>query len=85
MTRNSASLVIARPKPHGSRFISEGRKKAGRLLDDPARQAALSAAALTAVADYDWSVVARSVFSVYETVVLGSTQVAVTAPGGEFP
>jgi phosphatidylinositol alpha-mannosyltransferase len=60
-------------------------RAAGRLLDDPARRAALSAAALAAVADYDWSVVARSVFSVYETVVLGSTQVAVTAPGGEFP
>ena len=60
-------------------------RAAGRLLDDPARRAALSAAALAAVADYDWSVVARSVLSVYETVVLGSTQVAVTAPGGEFP
>ena len=59
-------------------------RAAGRLLDDPARRAALSAAALVAVADYDWSVVARSVLSVYETVVLGSTQVAVTAPGGEF-
>ena len=59
-------------------------RAAGRLLDDPARRAALSAAALVAVADYDWSVVARSVLSVYETVVLGSTQVAVTASGGEF-
>ena len=57
----------------------------GRLLDDPARRAALSAAALAAVADYDWSVVARGVLSVYETVVLGSTQVAVTASGSEFP
>jgi hypothetical protein len=37
------------------------------------------------VADYDWSVVARAVFSVYETVVLGSTPVAVTASGGDFP
>jgi phosphatidylinositol alpha-mannosyltransferase len=60
-------------------------RAAGRLLDDPARRAALSAAARVAVADYDWSVVARSVLSVYETVVLGSTQVAVTASGGEFP
>ena len=48
---------------------------AGRLLDDPARRASLSAAALTAVAKYDWSVVARDVLSVYETVVLGGTQV----------
>ena len=60
-------------------------RAAGRLLDDPARRATLSAAARVAVADYDWSVVARSVLSVYETVVLGSTQVAVTASGGEFP
>jgi hypothetical protein len=30
-------------------------------------------------------VVARAVFSVYETVVLGRTQVAVTAAGGDFP
>jgi phosphatidylinositol alpha-mannosyltransferase len=56
----------------------------GRLLGDPARRAELSAAALAAVADYDWSVVARDVYSVYETVVLGSTEVAVTASGGEF-
>jgi phosphatidyl-myo-inositol alpha-mannosyltransferase len=50
---------------------------AGRLLDDPARRAELSAAALAAVAEYDWSVVAREVLSVYETVVLGRTGVAV--------
>jgi phosphatidylinositol alpha-mannosyltransferase len=60
-------------------------RAAGRLFDDAARRAELSAAALAAVADYDWSVVARAVFSVYETVVLGSTQVAVTAAGGDFP
>jgi phosphatidylinositol alpha-mannosyltransferase len=59
-------------------------RAAGRLLDDPGRRAELSAAALAAVADYDWSVVARDVYSVYETVVLGSTEVAVTASGGEF-
>jgi len=60
-------------------------RAAGRLLDDAARREQLSAAALAAVADYDWSVVARAVFSVYETVVLGSTQVALTDPGSEFP
>jgi phosphatidyl-myo-inositol alpha-mannosyltransferase len=60
-------------------------RAAGRLLDDPARRAVLSAAALAAVADYDWSVVARDVFSVYETVVLGSTQVKVAAAAGDFP
>jgi phosphatidylinositol alpha-mannosyltransferase len=50
---------------------------AGRLLDDPARRAELSAAALDAVATYDWSVVAKDVLSVYETVVLGRPQVEV--------
>jgi phosphatidylinositol alpha-mannosyltransferase len=44
---------------------------AARLLDDPARRAELSVAALAAVASYDWEVVARDVVSVYETVVLG--------------
>ncbi|MBV9384671.1 MAG: glycosyltransferase family 4 protein [Streptosporangiaceae bacterium] len=52
-------------------------RAAARLLDDPALRADLSASALAAVADYDWSVVARDVVSVYETVVLGRTTVAV--------
>jgi phosphatidylinositol alpha-mannosyltransferase len=52
---------------------------AGRLLDDPARRAALSSAALNAVAAYDWSVVAREVLNVYETVILGRDRVAVSA------
>jgi phosphatidyl-myo-inositol alpha-mannosyltransferase len=60
-------------------------RAAARLLDNPARRAELSAAALAAVAEYDWSVVARAVFSVYETVVLGSTQVKVAAASSEFP
>jgi phosphatidyl-myo-inositol alpha-mannosyltransferase len=50
---------------------------ASALLDDPARRAQLSVAALDAVRDYDWSVVAREVVSVYETVVLGRTAVGV--------
>ena len=50
---------------------------AGQLLDDPARRAELSVAALDAVAAYDWDVVARDVLSVYETVVLGRTVVGV--------
>jgi phosphatidylinositol alpha-mannosyltransferase len=49
----------------------------GRLLDDPARRAELSVAALAAVASYDWEVVARDVVSVYETVVLGRATVGV--------
>ena len=57
---------------------------AGRLLDDPARRAELSAAALAAVAQYDWSVVARDVLRVYETVVLGRTRVAVAQDSGDF-
>jgi phosphatidylinositol alpha-mannosyltransferase len=52
-------------------------KAAARLLDDPDRRAELSAAALGAVADYDWGTVARHVLSVYETVVLGSTTVGI--------
>jgi phosphatidylinositol alpha-mannosyltransferase len=47
------------------------------LLDDPERRARLSAAATSAVSAYDWSVVARDVVSVYETVVLGTASVAV--------
>jgi phosphatidylinositol alpha-mannosyltransferase len=60
-------------------------RAAGRLLDDPSRRSELSAAALAAVADYDWSVVARDVCRVYETVVLGRTQVAVIGVTGEYP
>jgi phosphatidyl-myo-inositol alpha-mannosyltransferase len=52
-------------------------RAAARLLDDPARRGELSVAALAAVADYDWSVVARDVVRVYETVVLGRATVAV--------
>ena len=49
---------------------------AARLLDDPARRAELSVAALDAVAGYDWGIVAQSVLSVYETVVLGRSAVS---------
>src|SRR5271169_1436897 len=56
-------------------------RAAGRLLDDPARRAELSAAA---VAQYDWSVVARDVIRVYETVMLGRTRVAVAQDSGDF-
>jgi phosphatidylinositol alpha-mannosyltransferase len=52
---------------------------AARLLDDQVRRAALSSAALNAVAAYDWSVVAREVLTVYETVILGRDRGAVTA------
>jgi phosphatidylinositol alpha-mannosyltransferase len=41
------------------------------LLDDPARRAALDAAARTAVRRYDWSSVAGRILRVYETVVAG--------------
>jgi phosphatidylinositol alpha-mannosyltransferase len=52
-------------------------RAARRLLDDPERRARLSAAATVAVSSYDWSVVAKDVVSVYETVVLGANAVAV--------
>jgi phosphatidylinositol alpha-mannosyltransferase len=41
---------------------------AARLLDDPARRAALAVAARLAVRDYDWAVVARDVLRVYQAV-----------------
>jgi phosphatidyl-myo-inositol alpha-mannosyltransferase len=50
---------------------------AGRLLDEPARRARLSAAASAAVRAYDWPVVARDVLAVYEAVVPGVGHVAV--------
>ncbi len=49
---------------------------AARLLDDPARRAELSVAALDAVAGYDWGTVAQSVLNVYETVILGRSTVS---------
>jgi len=52
-------------------------RAAARLLDDPQRREELSQAALDAVAQYDWSVVAKEVLSVYETVVLGRSGVRV--------
>jgi phosphatidylinositol alpha-mannosyltransferase len=55
------------------------------LLDDAGRRAELSAAALAAVAQYDWSVVAHDVLRVYETVMLGRTGVAVATDGGDIP
>ena len=60
-------------------------RAAGHLLDDEGRRAELSAAALAAVAQYDWSVVARDVLRVYETVMLGRTRVAVSEDSGGFP
>jgi phosphatidyl-myo-inositol alpha-mannosyltransferase len=55
-----------------------GLARAARLLlDDPERRAKLSAAATSAVSAYDWSMVARDVVSVYETVMLGTANVAV--------
>jgi phosphatidyl-myo-inositol alpha-mannosyltransferase len=41
----------------------------GRLLDDPQRRAVLSAAASSAVRDYDWRKIARDVVKVYEAVL----------------
>jgi phosphatidyl-myo-inositol alpha-mannosyltransferase len=50
---------------------------AGRLLDDPALRAKLSAAARDAVRRYDWPMVARDVVKVYEAVVPTAGKVAV--------
>jgi phosphatidylinositol alpha-mannosyltransferase len=54
-------------------------RAAGLLLDNPERRRELSAAATAAVSTYDWSVVAKDVVNVYETVVLGATAVAVAS------
>jgi phosphatidylinositol alpha-mannosyltransferase len=51
---------------------------AGRLLDDPARRASLSAAAALAVREFDWSVVARDVVRVYHAVAPATGRVAVS-------
>jgi phosphatidyl-myo-inositol alpha-mannosyltransferase len=51
---------------------------AGRLLDDPARRASLSAAAALAVREFDWSVVARDVVRVYQAVAPATGRVAVS-------
>jgi phosphatidyl-myo-inositol alpha-mannosyltransferase len=50
---------------------------ADRLLDDPAYRADLAAAALAAVRELDWSVIARDVVRVYEAVVPAARQVAI--------
>ena len=44
----------------------------GRLLDDPDKRAALSAAASAAVRDYDWPKIARDVLQVYTAVLPGA-------------
>jgi phosphatidylinositol alpha-mannosyltransferase len=44
----------------------------GRLLDDPERRAALSAAASAAVRDYDWPKIAKDVEQVYAAVLPAS-------------
>jgi len=52
-------------------------RAAGKLLDDPGRRASVSRAATMAVRSYDWSVVARDVVRVYETVVPRADRVVV--------
>jgi phosphatidyl-myo-inositol alpha-mannosyltransferase len=49
---------------------------AARMLDDPARRATLAEAALVAVRDYDWQVVARDVLRVYQAVAPAAGRVA---------
>ncbi|SDP20932.1 phosphatidylinositol alpha-mannosyltransferase [Nakamurella panacisegetis] len=51
----------------------------GGLLDDPARRAELVAAARTAVAAYDWPVVAGRIVKVYETVIAADPRSVVAA------
>ena len=78
-------LAAARIKTLGMAGLADRIDDGPRLLDGEDALAPDRHQSLAAVADYDWSVVARDVFSVYETVVLGSTQVKVAAANGEFP
>lgn len=66
----AAGVLVRRGDPRDlARALSE-------LLADPGRRAQLSATGRRVAADYDWSVVARRVLAVYETVVLpGSGEV----------
>ena len=61
---------------NGVLFTNEDRGDLARelaaLLDDPARRAALDAAARRAVRRYDWSSVAGQILRVYETVAHGT-------------
>ena len=51
----------------------------GRLLDDPVRRALLVAAARTAVAEYDWPVVAARIVKVYEAAIAADPRSVVVA------
>jgi phosphatidylinositol alpha-mannosyltransferase len=59
----TAGLLVAVGDPFA---LADG---IAELLDDPLRRTALAGRARTAVADYDWQVVARTVVKVYETVI----------------
>jgi phosphatidyl-myo-inositol alpha-mannosyltransferase len=50
---------------------------AGRLLHDPWHRAALASAAMAAVREFDWSVIARDVLRVYEAVLPVAGRVSV--------
>jgi phosphatidyl-myo-inositol alpha-mannosyltransferase len=50
---------------------------AGRMLDDPSHRAALASAAMAAVREFDWSVIARDVLRVYEAVLPVAGRVSV--------
>jgi phosphatidylinositol alpha-mannosyltransferase len=50
---------------------------ASRMLDDPSHRAALASAAMAAVREFDWSVIARDVLRVYEAVLPVAARVSV--------
>jgi phosphatidylinositol alpha-mannosyltransferase len=60
----AAGLLVRRGEPAD---LAAG---VSALLGDPGRRAGLSAAGIQAAAGYDWSVVARRILAVYETVAL---------------
>ncbi|WNV77435.1 glycosyltransferase family 4 protein [Geodermatophilus sp. DSM 44513] len=76
----AAGVLVRRGDPRDlARALSE-------LLADPQRRAQLSDTGRRVAADYDWSVVARRVLAVYETVVLpGGGQVTASDDDADLP
>ncbi len=75
-----AGVLVRRGDPSAlARAICE-------LIDDPGRRAELSARGGQVAAAYDWSVVARQIVAVYETVVLaGAGEVTAEGEDQELP
>jgi phosphatidyl-myo-inositol alpha-mannosyltransferase len=60
-------------------------RSAGELLDDPVRRDELAQRARRRARGYDWSIVARDVVRVYETVAVDSSGLVVPSPPRRLP